>query len=69
MHADNAVVDLATTAQPLPRGTDGMDAALGCARFVKAADGLLMSVVAGDELQASVPHLCLLPLDRFHESL
>jgi hypothetical protein len=29
MHADNAIVDLAATTQPLSRGADGMLAALG----------------------------------------
>jgi len=69
MHTDDAVVDLASTTQPLPRGADGMHAALGRSRFVKATDGLLMSVFAGDELLALVPHFRLLPLDRFHETL
>jgi hypothetical protein len=69
MHADDAVVDLATTTQPLPRGADGMHAALGRSRFVKAADGLPMSVFAGNYLLAPVPDARLIPLDRFHESL
>jgi hypothetical protein len=69
MHADDAVVDLAAATQPLPRGTDGMHAALGRSRFVKAADGLLVSVFAGDQLLALVTHTALIPLDRFHETL
>lgn len=69
MHADDAVVDLAVTTQPLPRGADGMHAALGRSGFVKAADGLLVSVFAGDQPLALVAHADLSPLDRFHETL
>ncbi len=69
MHDDDAVVDLAAATQPLPRGADGMHAALGRSRFVKAANGLLVSVFAGDQLLALVAHAALLPLDRFHETL
>ena len=69
MHTDNAVVDLAATTQPLPRGADGMHAALGRSRFVKAADGLLVSVIAGDQPLALVAQAGLIPLDRFQETL
>jgi hypothetical protein len=69
MHADDAVVDFAASAQPLPRGADGMPAALGRTGFVKAADGLLVSVFAGDQPLAFVAHANLIPLDRFHETL
>jgi hypothetical protein len=69
MHADDAVVDFAPTTQPLPCDADGMHAALGCSRFVQAADGLPMSVFAGDYPLALVAHVRLLPLDRFHETL
>jgi hypothetical protein len=69
MYTDDAVVDLATTTQPLPSGTDRMPAAFDRSRFVKATDGLPMSVFAGNYLLALVPHFRLLPLDRFHETL
>jgi len=69
MHADNAVFDLAATTQPLSRSADRMRAALGGSRFVKAADGLLVRVLAGDQPLAVVPHTLFIPLDRFHESL
>ncbi len=69
MHADDAVVYLAATTQPLPRGADGMHAALGRSGFVQAADGLRVSVLAGDQLLAFVPHIGFFPLDRFHETL
>jgi hypothetical protein len=69
MHADDAVVHLAAITQPLPRGAGGMHAALGRARFVNAAEGLLMSVLASDHLLAVVPHTWSIPLDRFHETL
>ena len=61
MHAHDAVVNLTETTQPLPIGADGMPATLGRARFVKAADGLLMSVFAGDELLALVAHAAFHP--------
>jgi hypothetical protein len=69
MYADDAVVDLATTSQPLPRSTRGMAAALGRPRFVEAADRLWMSVFAGNQLLAVIAHARLIPLDRFHETL
>jgi hypothetical protein len=69
MHADDAVVDLAAATQPLPRGADGMHAALGRPGFVKAANGFVVSVFAGHQLLAFVAHTALIPLDRFHETL
>ena len=69
MHADDTVVNLTATTQPLPRGADGMGTALGRSRFVKAADGLLVRVLAGDQPLAVVPHTGFIPLDRFHETL
>jgi hypothetical protein len=69
MHADDAVVDLAATPQPLPRGADRMGAALGRSRFVNTADGFLMGMLLGDQLLTVVPHPEFIPLDRFHESL
>ena len=63
MHADDAVVNLPATTQPLPRGADGMHAALSRSGFVKAADGLLVSVFAGDHPLALVAHARLIPLD------
>jgi hypothetical protein len=69
MHADDAVVDLAATTQPLPRGANGRHAALESSGFVQAADGLLVSVFASDQPLAVVAHADLIPLDRFHETL
>jgi len=69
VHADDAVVYLAATTQPLPRGADGMHATFGCSGFVKAADSLLVSVFAGHQPLAFVAHTDLIPLDRFHETL
>jgi hypothetical protein len=69
MHADDAVVHLAAIPQPLPRGSDGMHAALGRGRFVQAAEGLLMSVLAGNQLLAVVACTVFIPLDRFHQTL
>ena len=44
MHADDAVVDLAATAEPLPPDANGLIAALGRSRFIEAADRLGMGV-------------------------
>jgi hypothetical protein len=69
MHADYAVVDLATTPQPLPRGTHGMHTAFGRSRFVQATNRLRMSVLLGDQALARVADARLIPLDRFPETL
>jgi len=69
MHADDAVVNLAATTQPLARSADGMRAALGRSRFVQTPDGLLVSMLAGNQPLTVVPHTGFIPLDRFHETL
>jgi hypothetical protein len=63
MHADNAVIELAATAEPLSSGADGMAAALDGRGFVQAADGQRMGVLAANQALALVAHLGLLPLD------
>lgn len=63
MHTDDAVVDLAPAAQPLPRGADGLVAALGRPRFIDAADRLGVGMVAGDQALAAVANSALIPLD------
>jgi hypothetical protein len=47
MDADDAVVDLAATAEPLPPHPDRLRTALGRAGFINATDGLGMGVIAG----------------------
>jgi hypothetical protein len=69
MHADDAVVNLAATSQPLPGGAHGMAAALGSSRFIQAADRFGMSVLLSYQTLAVVAHTHLVPLDRFHETL
>jgi hypothetical protein len=69
MHADDAVVDLAATPQPLARGADRMRAALDRSRLVDAADGFLMSMLVSNQPLTVIPHTRFIPLDRFHESL
>ncbi len=69
MHADDAVVDLAATAQPLPRGTHGLVAALGRSRFIDAADGLGVLVVACHQLLTLVAEGAFIPLDGFQQTL
>lgn len=69
MHADDAVVDLAPTAEPLTGGPRGVRAALGRARFVEAADGQRMSMVARDHPLAFIADRLFIPLDRLDEPL
>jgi hypothetical protein len=69
MHAHDAVVDLAATAQPLPRDGGRLRAALERSRFVDAADGLRMRMLARDQTLAFIARLSFFPLDRFHETL
>ena len=69
MNTDHAVVDLAETPQPLPRGGDGLVATLARSGLVHDTDRLGVSVFVGDELLAPVTHLHLIPLDRFDEAL
>jgi hypothetical protein len=69
MHTDHAVVDLAATTQPLPCGAGSMIAALGRSGFVNAADGLLVSVLTGDQSLTVIAHTQFIPLDRFHKTL
>jgi hypothetical protein len=69
MHADDAVVNLTATPQPLPRGTDGMLAALSRSGFVQTADGFLVGMLAGDQALALIADARLIPLDRFDETL
>jgi hypothetical protein len=69
MHADDAVVHLAATAEPLPAGADRLLAALGRSRFIDAADRLGVSVFARNQLLALVADTAFIPLDRFQETL
>jgi len=69
MHTNDAVVHLAATSQPLPRGTDRMRAALECSRFVQAADRLRVRMVARDHPLAFVAQPGFFPLDRFYKTL
>ena len=63
MYPDDAVLDLAATAQPLPRGADRLLAALGRSRFIDAADRFRVAVVACHQLLALVAHAGTIPLD------
>ncbi len=63
MHPNDAVLDLAATAQPLPRSADRVLTALGRPRFINAADRFGVVVFAGHQLLALVAHRLLLPLD------
>ena len=69
MHTDDTVVHFASTAEPLPCGTDRMFATLGCPRFINAADRLNVGVVACHQLLALVADTGAIPLDRFHQTL
>jgi hypothetical protein len=63
MHTNDAILDLAATAQPLPRRANGFIAALGRSRFIDAADGLGMVMVVRDQLLGLVTDAFLVPLD------
>jgi hypothetical protein len=69
MNTDHTIVDFAKTSQPLPRGTDGMCAALGGSGFVQTASRLFVRVFACDKPLTRVTRACLVPLDRFDEAL
>ena len=69
MHADDAVIDLAATAEPLPRDANGLNAALGRSGFIEAADREGMGVRPGNDSLALVAHAAFIPLDRFQETL
>lgn len=69
MHADDAVIDLAATAEPLPPDADGLIAALGRARFVDTADGEGMAMRLRHDSLALVAHAPFIPLDRFQQTL
>ena len=63
MHANDTVIDLAATAQPLPCGTDRLVAALGRSRFIDAADRLGVAMVACHQLLALIANIGAIPLD------
>jgi hypothetical protein len=69
MHADDAVVHLAATAEPLPPSAHRFDAALGCSRFINAADRLGVGVFACNQLLALIADPAFIPLDRFQKTL
>jgi len=69
MHADHAIIDLATTTQPLPGNSNGIRTALRRSRLVETPDGLGMRVFAGNDLLAFVANPFLLPLDGLDETL
>ena len=63
MHADDAVIDFAATAQPLPCGANGLVTALGRPRFIDAANRLHCAMVACHQLLALVADAGAIPLD------
>jgi hypothetical protein len=69
VHAHDALIDLPTTAQPLPGSPDGMRTALGRPRLVETPDGLGVPVFAGHDPLALVTHPVFFPLDRLHKTL
>lgn len=69
MDDDDAVVDLAATAQPLPPGAHGLVTAFGGSRFIDTADGRGVALFASDQLLAPVADSAFIPLDRFQQAL
>jgi len=69
MHANHTVVDLAATAEPLPRCPRRVFAALGDTRFVDDSDGLDMRMFLRQDLLTAITQLLLIPLDRLEKTL
>jgi hypothetical protein len=63
MHADDAIIDFAATAQPLPCGANGLVTALGRSRFIDATNRLKVAVVPCHQLLALVTDAGAIPLD------
>jgi hypothetical protein len=69
MDADDAVVDLTATAEPLPPDAHGLVPALGRSRFIEATDRAGMGVRFRHNSLALVAHAAFIPLDRFQQTL
>ncbi len=69
MDTNDTVIDLTTTAQPLPVRANGLVPALGGPRFINAADGVGMGVLACDQLLAGVAECAFVPLDGLQQPL
>ena len=54
MDADDAVIDFAGVAAPLPLNAGGFLAGFGMARIVNDADGLGVGVIARDDLLTAI---------------
>jgi hypothetical protein len=63
MHADDAVIDFAAAAQPLPCGANSLVTALGRSRFIDAANRQKMAMVACHQMLALVTDAGAIPLD------
>jgi hypothetical protein len=63
MHADDAIIDFAATAQPLPCGANGLITALGRSRFIDTTNRLDVAMVACHQLLAMVANAGAIPLD------
>jgi hypothetical protein len=63
MHADDAVIDFAATAKPLPCGANRLVTALGRSRFIDATDRLDMAMVACHQLLTLIADAGAIPLD------
>jgi hypothetical protein len=63
MHADDAIINFAATAQPLPCGANGLVTALGRARFIDATNRLQVAMVACHQLLALTADARAIPLD------
>ena len=69
MNANGTVFDLASIAVVLSSSTDGVIPTLVRSRFVNQADGFGVSIVAGDDLLATIAKQFFIPLDRLKKSL
>lgn len=69
MHTHRAILDLAAIAIVLACCTNGVLAAFVSPRLINQANRIRMSVVAGNDLLATIAKLFFIPLDRFQKAL
>ena len=69
MNADSAVFNLAPVAVVLPGRADGMRSTFVGSRFIHQTNRFVMSVIASDDLLATIPETFFIPLDRLQKPL
>jgi hypothetical protein len=69
MDTHHAVVQLPSVAVVLSSHANRVVAALADPRFIHAADGFWISMIASHNLLATISQLFFIPLDRFEKTL